>query len=90
MLVQEMQGYELHTVCKVLRIGHVTNRHSVNFGYFVTSSLIKYVKMKEMGFPGGSVLKNPLANAGATGNTGSIPGSGRTPGERNVVTVEQD
>ena len=68
----------------------MTNRHSVNFGYFVTSSLIKYVKMKEMGFPGGSVLKNPLANAGATGNTGSIPGSGRTPGERNVVTVEQD
>ena len=62
----------------------------MNFGYFVTSSLIKYVKMKEMGFPGGSVLKNPLANAGATGNTGSIPGSGRTPGERNVVTDEQD
>jgi len=46
--------------------------------------------MKEMGFPGGSVLKNPLANAGATGNTGLIPGSGRTPRERNVVTVEQD
>ena len=31
-----------------------------------------------MGFPGGSVVKNPPANAG---NTGSIPGSGRFPGE---------
>ena len=30
-----------------------------------------------MGFPGGSVVKNPPANAG---NTGSIPESGRSPG----------
>ena len=29
-----------------------------------------------MGFPGGSVLKNPPANAG---DTGLIPGSGRSP-----------
>jgi len=33
-----------------------------------------------MGFPGGSVLKSPLANAG---NAGSIPGSERSPGGRN-------
>ena len=32
------------------------------------------------GFPGGSVLKNPPANAG---DMGSIPGSGRSPGEGN-------
>ena len=32
------------------------------------------------GFPGGSVVKNPPANAG---DTGSIPGSGRSPGEGN-------
>ena len=32
------------------------------------------------GFPGGSVLKNPPAN---TGDSGSIPGSGRSPGEGN-------
>ena len=31
-------------------------------------------------FPGGSVVKNPPAKAG---NTGSIPGSGRSPGEGN-------
>ena len=32
------------------------------------------------GFPGGSEVKNPPANAG---NVGSIPGSGRSPGEGN-------
>ena len=32
------------------------------------------------GFTGGSVIKNPPANAG---DTGSIPGSGRYPGEEN-------
>ena len=36
-------------------------------------------------FPGGSVVKNPLANAGDTGDMGSIPGSGRLPGERKVT-----
>ena len=33
-----------------------------------------------MGFPGGSVVKNPPANAG---DTGSIPDLGRSPGEEN-------
>ena len=33
-----------------------------------------------MAFPGGSVAKNPLANAG---DAGSIPGSERSPGEGN-------
>ena len=33
-----------------------------------------------MDFPGGSVVKNPFASAG---DMGLIPGSGRTPGERN-------
>ena len=33
-----------------------------------------------MSIPDGSVVKNPLANAG---DVGSIPGSGRSPGERN-------
>ena len=32
------------------------------------------------GFPGGSVVKNPSANAE---DLGSIPGSGRSPGEGN-------
>ena len=36
--------------------------------------------MAVLGFPGGSVVKNPPANAG---DTGSIPGLGRSPGEGN-------
>ena len=36
-----------------------------------------------MGFPGGSVVKNPPANAGDTGDKGLIPGSGKSPGEEN-------
>ena len=36
--------------------------------------------MEPWGFPGGSVVKDPPANAG---DTGSIPGSGRFPGGGN-------
>ena len=35
-----------------------------------------------MGSPGGAVVKNPPTNAGASGDLGSIPGSGRYPGVR--------
>ena len=36
-----------------------------------------------MGFPGDSVVKNLPANAGDEEETGSVPGSGRYPGEEN-------
>ena len=36
-----------------------------------------------MGFPGGSVVKNLPANAGNAEDSGSIPRSGRSPGEGN-------
>ena len=36
--------------------------------------------MYKMGFPGGTVIKNPPANAG---DACSIPGLGRSPGEEN-------
>ena len=35
------------------------------------------------GFPGGSVVKNPPANEGDTGDTGLISGSERSPGGGN-------
>ena len=35
------------------------------------------------GFPDGSVGKESACNAGDTGDRGSIPGSGRSPGEGN-------
>ena len=40
-----------------------------------------------MGFPGGSVVKNPPANAG---DSGSIPELGRSPGEGNSNPVGED
>jgi len=36
-----------------------------------------------LGFPGGSVVNYPPANAGDMGDAGSIPGSGRSAGEGN-------
>ena len=36
-----------------------------------------------MGFPDSRVVKNPSASAGDTRDTGSVPGSGRSPGEGN-------
>ena len=36
------------------------------------------------GFPGGTVVNNPPANAGDTGDMGSFPGLGRFPGGGNV------
>jgi len=38
-----------------------------------------------LGFPGGSVVKNPPANAE---DTGSIPGWGRSPGEGNGSSLQ--
>ena len=38
-----------------------------------------YHMSKCWGFPGGLVVKNPLANAGDTRNMGFIPGLGRSP-----------
>ena len=39
-------------------------------------------------FPGGSVVKNPPANAGDAGDAGSILGSGRSPGEGNGYPLQ--
>ena len=41
-----------------------------------------------MSFPGGSVVKSPPANAGDIGDTGFIPGSGISPGERNSHSLQ--
>ena len=41
-----------------------------------------------MGFPGGSVVKNLPANAGDVGDTGSIPGSRRSPGGGNSNSLQ--
>ena len=38
--------------------------------------------------PGGSVVKNPPARAGDAGDVGSVPGWGRSPGERNGYPLQ--
>ena len=45
----------------------------------------EHVYVITLGFPGGSVVKNPPANAG---NAGSIPGWGGSPGEGNVNPLQ--
>ena len=46
------------------------------------SALILQSIMLVVGFPGGSVVKNPPTNAGAIGNAGSAAGPRRSPGGR--------
>ena len=41
-----------------------------------------------MGFPGSSVVKNLPASAGYTRDAGTIPGSGRAPGEGNGYPLQ--
>ena len=40
------------------------------------------------GFPGGASGKESAYNAGVTGDLGSIPGSGRSPGEGNGYSLQ--
>ena len=40
---------------------------------------------RALGFPGGSVVQNPLASAGGTGDMGSVPGLGRSSGTGNAT-----
>ena len=43
----------------------------------------EWIQEAVAGFPGGSVVENLPANAGDAGDGGSIPRSGRSPGEGN-------
>ena len=49
--------------------------------------IIGYHLIRYRGFPGGSVGKEPTCNAGATGDMGSIPGSGRSPRAQQATPV---
>ena len=46
------------------------------------------VSDSEKGFPGGSVVKNPSANARDAGEVGLIPGLGRSPGGGNGNSLQ--
>ena len=55
---------------------------SIGTVFFPSSPLDSDI-FNSLGFPGGSVVKDPPANAGDIRDAGSIPGSGRSPGGRN-------
>ena len=51
--------------------------------YLITVDSFYHAHVCLLGFPGGSVVRNPPASAGDAGELGLIPGSGRSPrGER--------
>ena len=54
----------------------------------LTGHLQKSSFCRVVGLPGGSVVKNLPANTGDTGDVGSIPGSGRSPGEGNGNPIQ--
>ena len=61
-------------------------RRKGRFSFFLQYCIcgrIRFMYSSNSGFPAGSVVKNSCADAGATGDMGSIPGSGRFPGEEN-------
>ena len=60
----------------------VTNPQGDTFRDRVFMNVIK-VKRGRYYNPGGTVVKSMPANAGDKGDKGSVPGSGRCPGERN-------
>ena len=53
----------------------------------VHQGLSGFPSSSQRGFPGGSVAKNLPANSGDAGDSGSIPGSGRSPREGNGNTL---
>ena len=55
--------------------------------YFLSTCYHQYQLLyTSLGFPVGSVVSNQPASAGVPGDTGLIPGSGRSPGEGNNNT----
>ena len=51
---------------------------TINQSFFFTLGF-NYVTYTGMGFPGGTVVKNPPANAGDSRDLGSVPRLGRFP-----------
>ena len=77
---------------RVPQYGRRTTRLLVDSYLFLTTYQLgrtgfNFVDRKEVlknwDFPGGAVVKNPPANVGDAGDSGLIPGSGRSPGAGN-------
>ena len=77
-----------HPLCEFSPTSHKQSYSSPPLGNHISSdACIREPLLLNLwahqGFPGGSVVKNPPANAGDTGDAGSIPRSGRSPGGGN-------
>ena len=66
---------------KAERIREQKSLGSIRMDSQLTEFTVRVSVMEGWGFPGGSVVKHPPANAGDTGDVGSIPRWGRSPGE---------
>ena len=66
-------------------MGHIYPLELVSWLFFSDTSPGKELLgcVVVLGFPGGSVVKNPLASAGDARDAGSISGLGRSPGGGN-------
>ena len=72
-------------------IGHeVTKSQTQLSDFHLGTFIIIYSESpgRDWGFPGGSVVKNLLANAGDKGDVGLSPGSGKSPGGGNGNPVQ--
>ena len=58
-------------------------RVAVGLSHCLQPLLDMYLNTNNFGFPGGTLVKNPPASARDRRDTGSIPGSGRSPGVGN-------
>ena len=74
---EKKRGRKKNFVCLVLKVSRLGWWGGVSP---VNGQLHNLQKPLSVGFPGGSAVKNPPSNAGDTGDTGSIPGSGTSPG----------
>ena len=69
----------------MLRLSYVV-LYAYTLVCFVCINAYTYINVSvSNGFPGGSVVKNPPANAG---DLGLIPGLGRSPGDGNANTLQ--
>ena len=73
-----MQCSQRHTMCTLVRY----------FSQWWEKARIARLICSLRGFPCGSVVKNSFANAGDPGDTGSIAGSGRSPGGENSNALQ--
>ena len=68
--------------CLILSLEHLGNAHDIHRELLLS---VTFKVNTSLAFPGGSVIKNPPANAG---NMGSIPGSGRSHGEPSFLNKD--